>query len=221
MFFAEHGHGDFRGREFKGMISNGSQGSMEGQHLSLEPEPVKELKNTIRRFNKNSLIINEKMNFIIDSMSAMQPSEDNYQTAISIQQPIYLGGRLRIGKEQAEKGVEITDIQFQLKKNELLSDIIQTYYNVLLAEKRVEIEKEALELIKEHKKVAEVSFEAGVTLKTDLLQVEIEENRAKQSLRSAQNDLLMAKKMLGNLVGAGLADKEFMQPDYQDRKSVV
>src|SRR5690554_1622392 len=105
MFFDDNGDADFGGGDFNGMMSTASQVSMEVQQLSLDPELLEELNNNLEEFNKNSLIINEKMNFIIDSMSAMQPSEDNYQTAISIQQPIYLGGRLRIGKEQAEKGV--------------------------------------------------------------------------------------------------------------------
>ncbi|MGB4045165.1 MAG: TolC family protein, partial [Halanaerobiales bacterium] len=84
-------------------------------------------------------------------MAAMQPEEDNYQTAISVQQPIYLGGKLMIARQQAEKALELTELQQRQKKNELLFNIIQSYYNILLAEERVRIEEDALELIREHK----------------------------------------------------------------------
>lgn len=146
------------------------------------------------------------------SLSAMQPSKNNYQTVISIQQPIYLGGKLRLSSKQAEKGLEISEIQYMQKKNELLFNIIQSYYGVLLSEERVKIEEEALELIKEHKRVARVSFNAGLSLKTDLLQVEIEESKAIHSLESARNDLVIARKMLGNMIGIELNKGGIAQP---------
>lgn len=145
-------------------------------------------------------------------MAAMQPEEDNYQTAISVQQPIYLGGKLMIARQQAEKALELTELQQRQKENELLLNIIQSYYNILLAEERVRIEEDALELIREHKRIAEVSYQAGLSLKTDLLQVEIEENKAILSLASARNDLAMARKVFTNLIGVETEDKTFQAP---------
>lgn len=146
-------------------------------------------------------------------MAAMQPEEDNYQTAISVQQPVYLGGKLTIARQQAEKALELARLQQRQKKNELLFNIIQSYYNVLLAEERVRIEEEALELIREHKRIAEVSYKAGLSLKTDLLQVEIEENKAILSLESARNDLAMARRIFANLIGADIGDRVFVDPE--------
>jgi len=154
-------------------------------------------------------------NNMMEIMSAMQPSEDNYKTGISIQQPLYLGGKIWLGMEQAEIGLDMAELQVGQKENELLLDIIQSYYNVLLAQERVDIEKEALELVREHRRTAEVSYKAGITLKTDVLQVEIEEGKAVHSLEVARNDLLMAKKMLGNVIGFDLEDKEFIQPGFK------
>lgn len=147
-------------------------------------------------------------------MAAMQPEEDNYQTAISVQQPIYLGGKLMIARQQAEKALELTELQQRQKENELLLNIIQSYYNVLLAEERVRIEEEALELIREHKRIAEVSYKAGLSLKTDLLQVEIEENKAILSLERARNDLAMARRLFANMIGSDIGDRVFLAPEF-------
>ncbi|NLJ83988.1 MAG: TolC family protein, partial [Halanaerobiaceae bacterium] len=144
----------------------------------------------------------------------MQPEEDNYQTAISVQQPIYLGGKLMIARQQAEKALELTELQQRQKENELLLNIIQSYYNVLLAEERVRIEEEALELIREHKRIAEVSYKAGLSLKTDLLQVEIEENKAILSLERARNDLAMARRLFANMIGSDIGDRVFLAPEF-------
>ncbi|MFP4661189.1 MAG: TolC family protein [Halanaerobiales bacterium] len=144
--------------------------------------------------------------------TTMEGPTDNYQTSISLQQPIYLGGKIWLGMEQAEKGLDAADMQILQKKNELYLQIIQSYYNVLLAEERVNIEEDALELVREHRKTTESGLSAGVTLKTDLLQVEIEEGGAVQSLAVARNDLMMAKKVLGNTIGMDLLDRDFSWP---------
>ncbi|MFY9497122.1 MAG: TolC family protein [Halanaerobiales bacterium] len=156
--------------------------------------------------------MNYSLGSIMKGLEALQPDEDNYQTAISIQQPLYLGGKLKMAYQQAEKALELTELQQRQKKNELLFNIIQSYYNILLAEERVRIEEDALELIREHKRIAEVSYQAGLSLKTDLLQVEIEENKAILSLASARNDLAMARKVFTNLIGVETEDKTFQAP---------
>lgn len=157
--------------------------------------------------------INSALSSIMSGLEALQPEEDNYQMAISVQQPVYLGGKLTIARQQAEKALELARLQQRQKKNELLFNIIQSYYNVLLAEERVRIEEEALELIREHKRIAEVSYKAGLSLKTDLLQVEIEENKAILSLESARNDLAMARRIFANLIGADIGDRVFVDPE--------
>lgn len=145
----------------------------------------------------------------------MSPNKNNYQSSISLQQPIYLGGRLRRGLEQAAKGLTIAELQLEQKKSDLILQVIEVYYNVLLAQKRVSIEKEVLELIKEHKRVAEHSYKAGVTLKTDLLQVEIEQSRAENSLEVAQNNLVIAGRYLENILGLELGEKDLKWPEIE------
>ena len=128
-------------------------------------------------------------------------SKENYQTSITLNQPIYMGGKVRMGIKQARKGKKMTDIQVEQKRAEILNQIIQSYYNVLMARERVAIEKQALRLVREHKEMAKASFEAGTALKTDLLQAEIEETKAIHSLNQAQNQLKMARKNMINTLG--------------------
>ncbi len=153
----------------------------------------------------------------IPSFESMSPSiiegpKNNYQTSISVQQPIYLGGKIWLGLEQAGTGMDIAEVQVEQKKTEVLFQIIQSYYNVLMAQERVDIEEEALKLVREHKRTAGISYNAGTILRTDILQVEIEESKAMHSLEVARNDLLMAKKMMGNTIGIDLTNKRFTWP---------
>lgn len=127
--------------------------------------------------------------------------KDNYNTSLNISQPLYAGGRIRSGIDLAENRRELTGVQHQQQNNEIIYQIIQNYYQVLMAQDRVEIEKEALELVKEHKRLARSSLKAGTAIKSDVLQAEIEESQAEQRLLEAENQFKMTRKRLGNQVG--------------------
>jgi outer membrane protein len=143
--------------------------------------------------------IDQNFNFI-----SIEGSRDNYSTQISLQQPVYLGGKIRLGIEQTELAKKLTVIEFEKKKEELVLNIIKAYFNVLMARDRIVIEEEAVKLIKEQKKMVEASLKVGMSLKTDLLNLEIEESKAISSLKDARNKNYLAKKNLELLTGINL-----------------
>ncbi|MFP4016397.1 MAG: TolC family protein, partial [Halanaerobiales bacterium] len=159
------------------------------------------------------ILENFDMSFLEEISDMLEPDENNYQTGISIEQPVYLGGRLRIGLEQANKGLKAAELQLEQRKSEQALQTIQLYYNTLLAEERLALEKKVVELVKEHRRAAEHSYDQGLTLKTDLLQVEIEERRAVDSLEDAKNSLLIARRYLSNTTGVNLDGRKLEWPD--------
>ncbi len=146
--------------------------------------------------------------YIMLPTASVKGPDENYQTSISITQPIYMGGKIGIGIEQAKKAQKMTELQNEQKKSEVLLGIINSYYNLMMAKERVEIEKDALELVKEHKKLAESSYESGMGLKTDLLQAEIELADTKNSLINSQKQYELAKKSFKNQIGLEKGDFE-------------
>lgn len=135
-------------------------------------------------------------------------SPNVYNTQLSLQQPIYMGGQIRLGIDLAEERKSLADVEYNQKKSQTLLNLIESYYNVLMAEKRIEIEEKALELVKEQKKAVQASYDAGMAVKTDVLQVEIEEGNALHSFESAQDALYLAKKSLSKT--AGINDHQFV-----------
>ncbi len=127
-------------------------------------------------------------------------SADNYNTAISIQQPIYTGGQALAGIRLAEKGVELSNIQYDKQVSDTFYQIIQSYYNILRAKTIVAIQKSALQVVEEHKRIVKVNIEAGISIKSDLLSIEIERRRLSQSLQEAENNLLLARKRLASIL---------------------
>ena len=160
----------------------------------------------IDNFKKNPQLKKDKSDVLLVPETIEGP-KDNYQTSLSFTQPIYMGGQIRLGIEQAKKGLKMAEVQNEQKKAEILNQIINSYYNLLMAKERVDIEKQALLLVKEHKNIAESSYESGVALKTDVLQAEIELSKAKNSLKNAQNQFELAKKSFKNQLGIDKTQK--------------
>lgn len=143
----------------------------------------------------------------------IQLEPDIYNTSITLQQPIYMGGKLRLGIDQAEQGINLAQVQAEQQESQVILNIIESYYNVLMAGERVKIEEESLELVREHKRSVQASLDMGMSLKTDLLQVEIEEANTQQSLNTARDVYRLAKKQLSIMIGLDIADKEVVSPE--------
>lgn len=142
-------------------------------------------------------------------------SSDQYSTSLSFQQPIYLGGRIKKGIEMARKGVSISRIQYEKEVSDTIFQIIQSYYNVLMAKGMVEIQEEFLTLIKKQGEAVRARYKAGIGVKADLLEIEIEKRRQEQAIKTSRNQLVLAKKRLGLLLCLKNDDYMTVRPDKQ------
>lgn len=128
-------------------------------------------------------------------------SDQNYRTSLSLNQPLYLGGRVRIGKDISELGLELSKIEYQKQLDQGLFNLVQSYYGVLQAQGMVEIRQNAVDVVNEHLRIVKVNYEAGASLRQDLLQTQIEQRKAEEDLIAAENRLQIARKRLAQLLG--------------------
>ncbi len=127
--------------------------------------------------------------------------DENYRTSLSLNQPLYLGGRVRIGKNISELGQEMSRIEYQKQLDQTLFNLVQSYYGLLQAQGMVEIRQNALEVVNEHLRIVKVNTEAGTSLRQDLLQTQIEQRKAEEDLIAAENQLQIARKRMAQLLG--------------------
>ena len=135
------------------------------------------------------------------SLPMTETADENYRTSLSLNQPLYLGGRVRIGKDISELGLEMSRIEYQKQLDQSLFNLVQSYYGVLQAQGMVEIRQNALEVVNEHLRIVKVNNEAGTSLRQDLLQTQIEQRKAEEDLIAAENQLQIARKRLAQLLG--------------------
>lgn len=142
-------------------------------------------------------------------------SPDVYNTSLTLEQPLFMGGRALLGIDLAELGLEKAKISVEKKTGEMLFQAIQGYYHVLLTGKMVEICRDSVELLEEHERILRANYENGMALKSDLLKVKIEREKAEQNLISARNKLKMARKQLARLINLQEEDIRLSMPELE------
>ncbi|OEG62294.1 MAG: transporter [Halanaerobium sp. MDAL1] len=135
-----------------------------------------------------------------DEIQLMTGTDDNYSTSISLTQPIWLGGKVGMQKEIAGYGLEIARTEYEKIVEDQIFSLIKAYYGVLQADGMVEIREEALDTVNEHLRVVKNNLEAGIAIRRDLLQSQIEQRNAEEQLTAARNDLKIARRRLAQLL---------------------
>jgi hypothetical protein len=105
-------------------------------------------------------------------------------------------------------GVKGTEVQIAVLENTLLQTMealkigaASSYYNVLLAEKTVELNQLSYENAQEHLRMAQVKYDLGTVTKLEVLRAELSVNSAKTDLNNAQDQLEIKKLEFNNTIG--------------------
>ncbi|MFC1532606.1 TolC family protein [Thermodesulfobacteriota bacterium] len=113
--------------------------------------------------------------------------QNNYRLKGSITQPLFTGYALTSAYELAKLGIDQSEVNLELEKLNLAFKIKDAYFNILKADKAVDVVKDAVESLKSHLKVASNFYEVGMIPINDLLKAEVELSNARHNLIKAQN----------------------------------
>jgi outer membrane protein TolC len=145
-----------------------------------------------------------------------EQSQDNYSTTLTINKPLYLGGQVKNGTKLSNKAVQLNELKYEQTLNNNLNSVIQAYFNVLIKEGILEIQRNSLKLVENHLENVQKNYEAKLVVKSDVNEVKIEVNKTKQSILTAENDLKIAKKRLADLLEIENTDFTLKQPDIPE-----
>lgn len=116
-------------------------------------------------------------------------------------QEIVTAGKLRLARAVASHEVEQARCAFEAQRRRVLNDVRAGYYEVLLAQKMVEVNVQLVRIEEEGVKSAEKLRAAQEVSRADVLQAQIEAETARLSLNQAQNALEAAWRRLAAVVG--------------------
>lgn len=140
----------------------------------------------------------------IPSMGIGIGLQNSFNASVSVTQPLYMGGKIISGTKMAEIGSEIYSINEARRKDEIIVECDQAYWNCIMATELAKVAskyKETLtKLLNDVKKAEKV----GMKSKNDLLKVQVQLNQATLNEHRAYNSIKVAKMNLCRIIGVDI-----------------
>ncbi|MBQ2783769.1 MAG: TolC family protein [Alistipes sp.] len=127
--------------------------------------------------------------------------------AVSMVQPIYMGGRIDAAVASAEIAANSARYQLEAILNSKLTELVECYYGVIAAEMALDVRQQVVAGIKSHLADAEAMESEGMIPRSEVLYVRYKLSEAERNLRSAHNKLIIAREALSRVIGDSVSDK--------------
>lgn len=125
---------------------------------------------------------------------------NNFQTSFSFEQPVFVP-RAYIGVDMAKKEYSAKGDDLDRKKEKVALNVFKTYLGIQTAKEFVAVTEKAIGDAKEHLRIAESRYNAGLGLYSDMLRAQVALSSAEEKNVSARKDLEVAKRALGLIMG--------------------
>jgi len=126
------------------------------------------------------------------------PNVYNFNTTVS--QPLFTGGLNLANYRSAKLGVDLSKVNVETVKRDLVLQVRVGYFNILRAEKFLDVAQQQVKQFEAQLEVTKAFFDVGIIAKNDVLQAEVRLANARQTLVRAGNDLAVAKSSFNNLL---------------------
>lgn len=141
-----------------------------------------------------------------DSLSALTgglfPStQDTTAYGVTLDQAVYTWGQVGAAIRAAKVGLSAAEEQLRLYRQAVHRDVLQAFYDVLLARDLLAVAQEEVDQRTKHLEEARKRFELGTATDYDVLAAEVALTNARPALIAAQNALCRNRLALGLLLG--------------------
>ncbi|MGH7259615.1 MAG: TolC family protein [Nitrospiraceae bacterium] len=103
-------------------------------------------------------------------------------TIIGLSQKLPFPGKLALKEEVASRSAEITEQALRAKERDLIARVKQTYYDLFIAHKAIQIHHEQIDLLRQFFEIANAKFRAGKGSQVDVLKAQVELSTLQQQL---------------------------------------
>ncbi len=126
--------------------------------------------------------------------------KEEYKFVTSFSQPIFTGFALLRQYDIAKLGLDTANMREQLKRQDIILDAKNAYFQLLQTQKLHDIAKQTVVQINAQKEVADNFYQVGMSPLNDLLQAQVELANAKQELIVAKNNMNNAESNFNTLL---------------------
>lgn len=127
-----------------------------------------------------------------------------YMAGVQLQQPIFMGGKVRAAHRAAKIGEELADENIRLNRSEVLVELEQAYWQYVRVQELVTVASKYKEVTGELVKNLEDARDAGMAPLNNVLKAQVKHNDALLQLQQAQHGQTLAGMNLCRLIGLDL-----------------
>ncbi len=129
---------------------------------------------------------------------------DNFQTRFSGQWRLFDSGETLLHQRSAKRLVTAADFETEQARQDLILEIVRSYYGVLVLKESTKAADEALKTAGSSAQRMEAMHKAGLLVDSDLLSAKVFASQMRDRQIRAQNDLTLAEMQLAREMGIAL-----------------
>ncbi|MDR2037432.1 MAG: TolC family protein [Bacteroidales bacterium] len=140
----------------------------------------------------------------LPDMNFKLKTSNTYFAGASLEQPIYMGGKINSAYRMSKIGNDIAGLNRRLTQSEIILETDKAYWTCVQTR---ELHKSAMkykEVVEEFYRVVKNACEAGMKSQNDLMKVQVQLNQAELQLRRAENAVRLSRMNLCHIIGLPL-----------------
>ena len=130
----------------------------------------------------------------------------NFQADLTLNQPIFAWGRYYKNYQSAKLGLQAAHKELDAAYNQLMLDVSEAFYRVLLSLEFVKVSEQTVELVEKQLKIAQNLFDAGASTNFDILRAEVLLANARSNRIRAKNGARVAMDVYKNVLNIDLSE---------------
>lgn len=147
--------------------------------------------------------LNEAGNSLVDALRT--DTRNVYAGAITLTQPLYMGGKIRAYNKITKYAEELAQQQHHSGMQEVIMNTDQAYWQVVSLANKKKLAEGYLNLLQRLDSDVEKMIAEGVATKADGLSVRVKVNEAEMTLTKVEDGLSLARMLLCQLCGIDLS----------------
>lgn len=151
-------------------------------------------------------------NSVVDALRT--DTRNMYAGAITLTQPLYMGGKIRAYNKITKYAEELAHQQHQSGLQEVILNTDQAYWQVVSLVNKKKLAEGYLELLYKMDSDMEKMITQGVATRADGLSVRVKVNEAEMTLTKVEDGLSLSKMLLCQLCGIDLTTPIMLEDEY-------
>jgi outer membrane protein TolC len=148
-------------------------------------------------YNANKGLIQMEM----EPGQTMNLLKNGVMGSVTLTQPLFAGGQIVNGNKLARLGVEVSELQRDQARKEVLLTVEKYFWQVVTLMEKKKTLQAVDDMLSRVCDDVSLSVNAGLTTRNDLLQVQLRRNDVASSMINLDNSLMLSRRVLAQYIG--------------------